>query len=213
MSLWQNLAFFDKEGKNYNMKYDSTTDMWSGDIFLPQVSIDLFEVGQLFILQKMFNKTTQALEYGYPHTTTNNCDWDAEWETETPDKIFLFQFDRNFNDGTQSALTQEPDGPPLVKYTRLTIPIDYDANQNFVLTATGNITLANPSIETVGQTGFIDIIQDGTGSRTLTLGTDYESPASGGITLTTTAAATDIVPYVVVAANRVALGTPQLAFG
>ena len=91
--------------------------------------------------------------------------------------------------------------------------LDYDANQNFVLTATGNITLANPSTETVGQTGFIAIIQDGTGSRTLTLGTDYESPASGGITLTTTANATDVLPYVVIAANRVALGTPQLAFG
>ena len=91
--------------------------------------------------------------------------------------------------------------------------LDYDANQNFVLTATGNITLANPSTETVGQTGFIAIIQDGTGSRTLSLGTDYESPAGGGITLTTTANATDLLPYVVVAANRVALGTPQLAFG
>ena len=90
--------------------------------------------------------------------------------------------------------------------------LDYDANQNFVLTATGNITLANPSTETVGQTGFIAIIQDGTGSRTLTLGTDYESPAGGGITLTTTANATDVLPYVVIAANRVALGTPQLAF-
>ena len=90
--------------------------------------------------------------------------------------------------------------------------LDFDANQNFVLTATGNITLANPSTETVGQTGFIAIIQDGTGSRTLSLGTDYESPAGGGITLTTTASATDIIPYVVIAANRVALGTPQLAF-
>ena len=90
--------------------------------------------------------------------------------------------------------------------------LDYDANQNFVLTATGNITLANPSTETVGQTGFIAIIQDGTGSRTLSLGTDYESPAGGGITLTTTANATDLLPYVVIAANRVALGTPQLAF-
>ena len=91
--------------------------------------------------------------------------------------------------------------------------LDYDANSNFVLTATGNVTLANPSTETVGQTGFIAIIQDGTGSRTLSLGTDYESPAGGGITLTTTASATDIIPYVVIAANRVALGTPQLAFG
>ena len=132
------------------MKYDSTTDMWSGDIFLPQVSIDLFEVGQLFILQKMFNKTTQALEYGYPHTTTNNCDWDAEWETETPDKIFLFQFDRNFNDGTQSALTQEPDGPPLVKYTRLTIPIDYDANQTeYTDPITGKSFIATDEIRSI----------------------------------------------------------------
>ena len=92
------------------------------------------------------------------------------------------------------------------------VTLDFDANQNFVLTFTGNVTLANPSTEKVGQSGFIVCIQDGTGSRTLTLGTDYESPAGGGITLTTTAGATDIVPYVVAAANRVLLGTPQLAF-
>ena len=93
------------------------------------------------------------------------------------------------------------------------VTLDFNAHQNFVLTFTGNVTLVNPSTESVGQTGFIAVIQDGTGSRTLTLGTDYESPASGGITLTTTANATDLIPYVVVAANRVALGTPQLAFG
>ena len=91
--------------------------------------------------------------------------------------------------------------------------LDFDANQNFVLTLTSSITLANPSTEKVGQSGFIVFIQDGTGSRTCTLGTDYESAASGGITLTTAANATDIVPYVVAAANRILLGTPQLAFG
>ena len=90
--------------------------------------------------------------------------------------------------------------------------LDFDANQNFVLTLTSSITLANPSTEKVGQSGFIVFIQDGTGSRTCTLGTDYESAASGGITLTTAANATDIVPYVVAAANRILLGTPQLAF-
>ena len=90
--------------------------------------------------------------------------------------------------------------------------LDFDANQNFVLTLTGDVTLANPSTEKVGQSGFIAFIQDGTGSRTLTLGTDYESAGGSGITLTTTASATDLVPYVIVAANRVLLGTPQLAF-
>ena len=91
--------------------------------------------------------------------------------------------------------------------------LDFNAFQNFIITLDGSITLANPSTENVGQTGIMVFIQDGTGSRTCTLGTDYESAASGGITLTTTANATDIVPYVVAAANRILLGKPQLAFG
>ena len=92
------------------------------------------------------------------------------------------------------------------------VTLDFDANQNFVLTLTGNVTLANPSTEKVGQSGFIVLIQDGTGSRTLSLGTDYETAGGSGITLSTAASATDIVPYVVAASNRILLGTPQLAF-
>jgi len=92
------------------------------------------------------------------------------------------------------------------------VTLDFSANQNFVLTLTGNVTLVNPSTESVGQSGFIACIQDGTGGRTLTLGTDYESAGGSGITLTSTASATDLVPYVVVAANRILLGAPQLAF-
>lgn len=90
--------------------------------------------------------------------------------------------------------------------------LDFDANQNFVLTLTSSITLANPSTEKVGQSGFIVFIQDAGGSNTLTLGTDYESAGGAGVTLSTTGNATDIVPYVVAAANRILLGTPQLAF-
>ena len=92
------------------------------------------------------------------------------------------------------------------------ITLNFTTNQNFVLTLTGNVTLANPSTEAVGQSGFIAFIQDGTGSRTVSLGTDYETAAAAGITLTATASATDLVPYLVVAANRVLLGAPQLAF-
>ena len=92
------------------------------------------------------------------------------------------------------------------------VTLDFDANQNFVLTLTGNVTLANPSTEKVGQSGFIVFIQDGTGSRTVTLGTDYESVGGSGITLTATASATDVVPYIVAASNRVLLGSPLLAF-
>jgi len=93
-----------------------------------------------------------------------------------------------------------------------TVTLDFAANQNFVLTLTGAVTLANPSTEQVGQSGFITFIQDGTGGRVVSLGTDYETAAAAGLTLSTAANTTDIVPYIVVAANRVLLGTPQLAF-
>ena len=92
------------------------------------------------------------------------------------------------------------------------VTLDFDANQNFVLTLTGAVTLANPTTEKVGQSGFIVFIQDGTGSRAVTLGTDYETAGGSGLTLTATASATDVVPYVIAAANRILLGTPILAF-
>ena len=90
--------------------------------------------------------------------------------------------------------------------------LDFDLYQNFVLTFTGNVTLANPSTESVGQSGIIMIIQDGTGSRTLSLGTDYETAGGAGLTISTAASSVDILPYFVQSASNILLGTPQLAF-
>ena len=92
------------------------------------------------------------------------------------------------------------------------VTIDFSAHQNFVLTLTGNVTLANPSTESVGQAGVFVFIQDGTGSRTLSLGTDYETVGGAGITLSTAASAVDVVPYFVKASGSIQLGAPQLAF-
>ena len=92
------------------------------------------------------------------------------------------------------------------------VTLDFGANQNFVLTFTGNVTLANPSTEQVGQSGIICCIQDGTGSRTLSLGTDYETAGGAGITLSTAGNAVDIIPYFVKASGSIQLGAVQLAF-
>lgn len=92
------------------------------------------------------------------------------------------------------------------------VTLDFSTYQNFVLTMTGNVTLANPSTESVGQSGFIVFIQDGTGSRTVALGTDYETSNGEGVVLSTTASATDVVPYIVIASGRILLGAPQTAF-
>ena len=92
------------------------------------------------------------------------------------------------------------------------VTLDFDTYQHFVLTATGNVTLANPSTESVGQSGIIVFIQDGTGSRTLSLGTDYETAGGAGLTISTAASAVDVIPYFVKAASSIQLGAPQLAF-
>lgn len=92
------------------------------------------------------------------------------------------------------------------------LTLDFDSYQNFVLTLTGNVTLDNPTTEKVGQSGFIVCIQDGTGGRTLSLGGDYETAGAAGITLSSIPSTTDVIPYIVIAADRILLGTPQLAF-
>ena len=93
-----------------------------------------------------------------------------------------------------------------------TVTLDFAANQNFILTFTGNVILGNPSTEAVGQAGVIVIIQDGTGSRTLGLGTDYETPGGAALAISTAASAVDIIPYFVKASGSIQLGAPQVAF-
>jgi len=92
------------------------------------------------------------------------------------------------------------------------VALDFSQFQNFILTFTGNVTLTNPTTEVIGQSGFIICIQDGTGSRTLSLGTDYETAGAAGITLSTDANAVDMIPYVVQSASNILLGSVQKAF-
>ena len=92
------------------------------------------------------------------------------------------------------------------------VTLDFDAHSNFILTFTGNVTLDNPSTESVGQSGIIVIIQDGTGSRTIATGTDFEWPAGTEPAISTSANSVDILPYFVDASNSILLGNPQLAF-
>jgi len=93
--------------------------------------------------------------------------------------------------------------------------IDFDTNQNFVYTLGASINLTNPTTDTsdsIGQSGFIMFIQDGTGNRTVSPGSNYTIPGGGALTLSTAANAVDMVPYVIEAADKIRLGTPQLAY-
>ena len=84
-----------------------------------------------------------------------------------------------------------------------TITPDFGANQNFTVTLAGNRTLANPTNIVVGQTGSIFLVQDGTGSRTLSFYTYYDFAGGTAPTISTTAAAVDRIDYIVRTATSI----------
>jgi hypothetical protein len=84
-----------------------------------------------------------------------------------------------------------------------TITPDFALANNFSLTIGGNRTLANPTNLTAGQGGVIVITQDATGSRTLAYGSYWKFPSGTAPTLTTTAAAVDVLAYQVESATRI----------
>ena len=76
------------------------------------------------------------------------------------------------------------------------IAIDFNAGQNFAVQLTDNRTLENPTNCVPGQTGSIFVIQDGTGSRTLSFGANYKFPGGTAPTLSTGASAADRIDYI-----------------
>jgi len=76
-----------------------------------------------------------------------------------------------------------------------TISVNFASSNNFSVTLGGNRTLGNPSNVVAGQSGFIAVTQDGTGSRTLAYSSNWDFASGSAPTLTTTAGATDIIAY------------------
>ena len=81
--------------------------------------------------------------------------------------------------------------------------LDLDRNANFQLTLSGNITLANPANLTAGTTGSIFIVQDGSGSRTVSYGSSWDFAAGEAPTMTTAASSVDRIDYIVLDATNI----------
>jgi len=84
-----------------------------------------------------------------------------------------------------------------------TVTPDMADSNHFSCTMAHNITFANPSNLTAGQTGSIFLTQDGTGSRTASWGSYWDWAGGTAPTLTTTAAAVDRIDYVVRSASSI----------
>ena len=78
-----------------------------------------------------------------------------------------------------------------------TVTPDFAASNNYTLTLDQNLSIANPTNLTAGQSGSIFLVQDGTGSRTASWGTYWDFAGGTAPVLTTTAAGIDRVDYIV----------------
>ena len=84
-----------------------------------------------------------------------------------------------------------------------TITPDFALANNYSVTLGGNRTLANPTNLTAGQSGCIWITQDGTGSRTLAYGSQWDFTGGTAPTLTTAASSVDCLVYAVQSSTRI----------
>ncbi len=84
-----------------------------------------------------------------------------------------------------------------------TIVVDMATFLNAVVTLGGNRAMGNPTNEKAGTSGCIRIVQDGTGTRTLSYGTDWEFAGGTAPTLSTAAGAQDLLFYYVIATDRI----------
>ena len=75
--------------------------------------------------------------------------------------------------------------------------LDFSSGNNFSMTLTGSIVLLNPTGVTTGQSGIIQIQQDGTGNRTCGFSSHWDFPSATVPTLSTGADALDCITYFV----------------
>jgi hypothetical protein len=84
-----------------------------------------------------------------------------------------------------------------------TITVDMSTFINATVTLAGNRALGNPTNTKNGQSGVIEIVQDATGSRTLSYGANWEFAGGTAPTLSTTANASDALYYTVRSSSRI----------
>lgn len=131
-------------------------------------------------------------------TTLAVTDPTADRTATLPDAtgtVVLKELAQTFSAAQRGAVVALTDGA--------TITPDASAGNNFSVTLGGNRTLANPTNLVAGQSGVITITQDATGSRTLAYGSYFKFATGVAPTLTTTAAAVDVLAYYVESSTRI----------
>ena len=123
--------------------------------------------------------------------------------TATMEETTTAQFLANTADKVLSTDQVWAGGATVALTDAATIALDMSTFINGTVTLGGNRTLGNPTNPKVGQSGWIAITQDGTGSRTLAYGTNWEFAAGTAPVLSTAAGTKDVLFYTVLSATSI----------
>lgn len=128
------LHFFDNKENNLNLRYDTIDGVWKGNVFIPDVSVGLYESANIYIVEEFYNSDNNRTEYGIPHSkgpgVTGANNWSVYWEEDLVPEIFLYQFD----------LSSEH---PTLEVIEDTLAITIDENTGDVLMTDGKISTIN----------------------------------------------------------------------
>jgi hypothetical protein len=142
----------------------------------------------------------------------------AEKAFDTAGGVQAYDADTTKNDVSNSWTAAQQGATDTQTVTATSVTLDFDSYQNFILTldpSSGTaVQLSNPTADAgnTGQTGVIVLIQPSGGGKTISLetGGDFKPVGGNTPTISSTANAVDVLPYMIQADNTILLGAPQL---
>ena len=126
----KNLEFFDKDGYNLNLNWNDIKEIWEGNVFLPRVSVGLYENTTIYIAENTSYvvKNERIEDISYP-TGYGNIIFQWDLANTFVDEFFMFNFDTNYELKDTSSLIYTPyDGPlcePLIinRFDKYIVPL------------------------------------------------------------------------------------------
>ena len=126
----KNLHFFDDKGYSLNFYWDENYNCWTGNLYLPPVSVGLYSNTSIFILERLKDSQNNDIfvypryEKGKPSVLT--CRWDML--NTFVDEFFLFTFDETYQIKETSSLVYTPQDGPTGKVVLKTFKEVYAIN-------------------------------------------------------------------------------------
>lgn len=147
--------------------------------------------------------TSTAAQLNYLNTATSDIQTQLNAKIATSSIATVANFRANTVDKTLDTDSVWEASAEVALTDGASIALDMSTGINFAVTLAGNRALANPTNTKVGQSGYIRVSQDATGSRTLSFGTSYKFVSGVAPTLTTTASAEDYLFYQVASSTKI----------